>query len=259
MMSPAVLTLLILSTQDVPHPAEPAPSEWTAEEKADPVGAARHRIEQRETAGSLDRAAVLLDWRKGHGPESAEVLALLSQVHYRIGELPNPGKAEDRRRLRLARENGLKEARDAIRLEPGRADAHYWLGCLLLQTADVEQSYSRLKEALPEFREAQRLDPKVDEGGPARMLGRIYQETPGWPLLGSRAEAIRWFTKSLEAAPEAIQTHLWLGQTCAKDGQVQRARAELEKVTAARPRPGHEKELAESKQEAEAVLKTLPP
>ena len=251
-MSSLFLTLLLLSTQDVPV-------ELTTEEKVDPVAAARQRIEQRETSGSLDRAVVLLHWRKEHGPESAEVQVLLAEAHYRIGELPSAGKAEDQRRQRLARESGMKEAREAIRLEPGRADAHHWLGCLLLQTADAEQSYSRLKEALPEFREAQRLDPKVDEGGPARMLGRIYQETPGWPLLGSRSEAIRWFTKSLEAAPEAFQTHLWLGQTCAKDGQLQRARSELEKVTAARPRPGHEKALAESKQEAEALLKTLPP
>lgn len=254
-MSPALLSLLLLTTQDVP---KPAPVELTAEEKVDPVAAARQRLELRETSGNLDRAVILLDWRKEHGPESAEVFALLAEAHYRIGELPSPGKAEDRHRLQLARENGLKEAREALRLEPGRADARYWLGCLLLQTADAEQSYSRLKEALAEFREAQRLDPKFDEGGPARMLGRIYQETPGWPLLGSRAEAIRWYTKSLEAAPETSQTHLWLGQTCARDGQVQRARAELEKVTAASARPGHEKALAESKQEAEAVLKTLP-
>jgi lipopolysaccharide biosynthesis regulator YciM len=90
------------------------------------------------------------------------------------------------------------------------------------------------------------------------MLGRIYQETPGWPFLGSRTKAIQWYTKSLEAAPETLRTHLWLGQTYAQDGQMDRARLELEKVSAAKPRAGHEKETVESRQEADALLKTLP-
>jgi tetratricopeptide (TPR) repeat protein len=243
--------------QDAPKTPESAAVELTSQEKADPITAARQLIDQRENPGRLTRAALLLEWRKDHGSEAAEVHALLGEAHSRMVEMLNPEKAVDRRRMRVERESGLRDARDAVRLAPNQAEGHYWLGWLLLQTADAEQSYSRLKEAVSELLQAQQLDPKVDEGGPARMLGRIYQETPGWPLLGSRTKAIRWYTKSLEAAPEALRTHLWLGQTYAQDGQSERARLELEKVSAAKPRTGHEKETMESRQEAETLLKTL--
>ncbi|MBV8879795.1 MAG: tetratricopeptide repeat protein [Planctomycetaceae bacterium] len=242
------LLLVGLVPQDLPTP----------EERADPVGAARQRIDQRETPGNMARAIDLLEWRKGQGPESVDVHLLLAEAYYRTVDSLDSSKAEDRRRMTPAREHGLQEARDALRLAPDRADGHYWLGCLLLQTADAEQSYSRLKEAIPELRRAQRLDPRVDEGGPARMLGRIYQETPGWPLLGSTTEAIRWYGRSLEAAPDNLQTHLWLGQTYAADRRVASARQELEKVVSAQAKPGHEKETQGLRREAETLLKTLP-
>ncbi|HLY75190.1 MAG TPA: hypothetical protein VKU80_13805 [Planctomycetota bacterium] len=245
--------------QEAPPPSPPRPSEWTAEEKADPVAAARHQIEQRETPGNLARAIALLQWRKERGPEAAEVEALLAEAHYRTLDGLNPTKKEDQIRRKLECETGLKEAREAVRLAPAQPEGHYWLGCLLLESADIEQSYSRLKQAIPELREGQRLGPKFDEGGPARMLGRVYQETPGWPFLGSRSEAIRWYAKSLEAAPEALRTHLWLGQTYAADHQTDRARQELEKVISAKARPGREVETREVREEAETLLKSLPP
>ncbi|HVR85233.1 MAG TPA: hypothetical protein VMU54_13030 [Planctomycetota bacterium] len=244
--------------QEIPKTPESAASDLTSQEKSDPIPAARQLIVQRENPGRLARAVTLLEWRKEHGSETAEVHSLLAEAHSRTVETLNPEKAEDRRRMRQEREGGLREAREAIRLSPNQAEGHYWLGWLLLQTADAEQSYSRLKEAVSELLQAQQGDPKVDEGGPARMLGRIYQETPGWPLLGSRTKAIRWYTKSLEAAPEALRTHLWLGQTYAQDGQIERARLELEKVSSAKPRAGREKETLESRQEADTLLKTLP-
>jgi tetratricopeptide (TPR) repeat protein len=244
--------------QDAQKPSEPGGAELTSQEKSDPITTARQLIEHRENPGRLARAVMLLEWRKDHGPETAEVHALLAESHSRMVETLNPEKAEDRRRMRQERESGLREARDAIRLAPNQAEGHYWLGWLLLQTADAEQSYGRLKDAISELLQAQQSDPKVDEGGPARMLGRIYQETPGWPFLGSRTKAIRWYTKSLEAAPETLRTHLWLGQTYAQDGQKELARLELEKVSGAKPRAGHEKETLESQQEADSLLKTLP-
>jgi len=265
MSNPLVLVIALLGPwaalrhpQDTPPPSPPRTSELTPEEKADPLAVARHEIEQRETPGSLARAIALLQWRKEHGPEAVEVHALLAEAHYRALDSLSPTKKEDQPRHKLECDSGLKEAREAVRLAPEQPEGHYWLGCLLLEEADVEQSYSRLKQAIPELREGQRLGPKLDDGGPARMLGRIYQETPGWPFLGSRSEAIRWYTKSLEAAPEALRTHLWLGQTYVADGKTDRARQELEKVIAAKGRPGHEIETREARREAEILLKSLP-
>jgi tetratricopeptide (TPR) repeat protein len=265
MIEPRLFAVALFGACAVPQAPQDSPKsqaftgiELTADEKADPIAVARQRIEQRETPGSLERAIAILQWRSEHGPETAEVHALLAEAHSRMVETFSLKKTEDRARHQAHRESGLKEARDTIGLASDQAVGHYWLGCLFLQMADAEQSYSRLKEGLKAFLRAQELSPKIDDGGPARMLGRIYQETPGWPFLGSKREAIKWYLKSLEAAPDAPLTHLWLGQTYVQNDQNDLARAELEKVTGAKPRRGHEKEAQESRQEAEELLKKIP-
>ena len=100
--------------------------------------------------------------------------------------------------------------------------------------------------------------PTTDDGGPARMLGRVYQETPGGLLLGSKPEAIKWYKKSIEVAPNAVSTRLWLGETYVAAGQPGLARPELKRVAEIKPRGGHEKEESDYRQKAEALIKKLP-
>ena len=119
-------------------------------------------------------------------------------------------------------------------------------------------AYGRLKEALPHLELAQNQAPATDNGGPARMLGRVYQETPGGLLLGSKPEAIKWYKKSLEVSPDAISTHLWLGEAYLADNQPALARAELERASAIKPRGGREKEEGEYRKKAGELLRKLP-
>jgi tetratricopeptide (TPR) repeat protein len=145
-----------------------------------------------------------------------------------------------------------------VRLAPDDGVAQFWLGCLLLHAADAERSYGRLKESLPHLELAEKLAPATDDGGPARMLGRVYQETPGGFLLGSKPEAIKWYKKSLEVAPDALSTHLWLGETYIASSKSDLARPELERVVATKARGGHEKEEGLYRQQAEALIQKLP-
>lgn len=121
---------------------------------------------------------------------------------------------------------GRLHAQEALRLDPDSGEARYWNGALLLHAADAERSYARLKEALAELLAARRLAPRTDSGGPDRMIGRIFQETPGFPFLGSRSKAIDHYLKSLEIAPRFALTRLWLAETYLADGQPGKAREE---------------------------------
>src|SRR5579864_5662204 len=122
--------MALRAPQDASKPPETAAVELSSQEKSDPLTAARHLIEQREIPGHLDRAELVLEWRKDHGSESSEVHALLAEAHSRMVEALNPEKAEDRRRLKPEREKGLREAREAVRLAPSQSEGHYWLGWL---------------------------------------------------------------------------------------------------------------------------------
>jgi tetratricopeptide (TPR) repeat protein len=134
----------------------------------------------------------------------------------------------------------------------------YWRAAILLHHAEAEQSYKRVQEAHGLLHKAAAAAPGLDSGGPARLLARVYQETPGFPFLGSKPRALEWYGKSLQAAPDFIQTHLWLGETHLQMKQVDKARYSLDKAATLPLRKGHEVEDGAFRASAQALLKTLP-
>jgi len=190
-------------------------------------------------------------------PDPVDVNVRLAAAHSRILETLDASKKGERDAHRRHREAGKVFAREALRLDPNRGDVRYWYGALLLHTADAEQSYGRLKEALKEMIAAEKLDPRHDHAGPDRMLGRIYQETPGWPFLGSKSKAIEYYKKSLDLDPGFGLTHLWLAETYRADGQAEAARKEADRAAKEKPRPGHEKEDGDVIRQAQELLKKI--
>jgi tetratricopeptide (TPR) repeat protein len=261
---PALLIMGACSTtsseQDL-APSGPTPTNVTlskAEVQGDPLPAARKLIDRRETPGTLDHAIALLEAQLTKRPQSAELLVMLAEAHSRCLETLDVKKQADLAPHEQHRTRGRARAQEALRLAPNHGVAQYWLGCLLLHAAEAERSYGRLKEALPHLELAQKQAPETDDGGPARMLGRVYQETPGGLLLGSKPLAIKWYRRSLEVAPNAISTHLWLGETYVAASQPALARPELKRAVAIKPRVGHEKEEGDYRLKAEALIKKLP-
>ncbi len=206
------------------------------------IDAARGLLARRGEPGALERAVALLHHHRLAGRGSPAADALLGEAHARIADGLDPASPAEGPRCRRHAEAGLARADAAVAASPGDGAAHYWRGRLLLLAADVERSYGRLAQALEALAEADRLAPRVDEAGPARYLGRIHQETPGWPMLGSKEKAIAHYERALQLAPESLQARLWLGDTLAAAGQPEKARAEWERVVSAPARTGRERE-----------------
>jgi tetratricopeptide (TPR) repeat protein len=181
----------------------------------------------------------------------------MAEAHARIVDALDLTDPDDVMRHRRHREAGMAAARDAMRLAPDAGAPHYWLGRLHLLAADAERSYNRLKRAIPELEEAHRLSPDCDGAGPARYLGRIYQETPGWPMLGSTPTAIAWYEKAVARAPDEPWNHLWLGEALLAARQTEKARAAWERVLALPIRPGREEEDSGLQEQAWEGLETL--
>lgn len=235
-----------------------------AERKLDDDGAlasGRDLLHRRETPGALEHVVALLhEHRAAHHEvsiRSAELAALLAEAHARLADTLNLGRQENKERHRQHREAGIVCTEEAIRLDPQNGPAHYWRGRLLLCAAEAEQSYSRLKQAVEALEAAEHLDPGCDEAGPLRYLGRIYQKTPSWPMLGSTQKAIAHYERAAAIAPNNLQIRLWLGETYATHMQPEKGRAEWERVIAAPFRPGHEKEDGALKAQALVNLAAL--
>jgi tetratricopeptide (TPR) repeat protein len=215
-------------------------------------------IDGRETAGALGHAARLLRRTLDHYSDSVELWTLLAEAHARLADGSDLKTASGRRDHETHRTAAAQSAQEALRIDPDHGPARYWLGFTYLVMADGEQSYPRLRQALAELKKADTRSPTVDSGGPSRMIGRIYQETPGFPLLGSKTQAAKFYRRALELAPESAQAHLWLGETYLALKKPDLARPELEAAQSAQERPGHEKEDSSIRSQAEHLLDELP-
>jgi len=243
---PAVLLLLMQAT---PEEAPKTPSE--ALKKAEPL------IEARETPGNLEQAIALLSRHESDPDPSLPLLIDLARAQALLVDTYDLGKAGERQKHQEHRDAGKLAARRALAIDPQSGEAHYWLGLLLLYSADGEQSYSLLKQAVRELEIADKRSPALDDGGPARMLGRVYQQTPGWPLLGSTSKSIEYLERASKEAPDNLRNRLWLGLSYEAAGKIKRAKAQLEGVIESKMHPGREHEEEALKKEASEHLKGL--
>lgn len=237
---------------------EPAPGERTLSLAAAADAAAR-LIQARETDGSLERAIALLRAHWTRHSDSPAVNALLLEAHTRLADRLDPAKhKENADRAKRHRDAAAFHAGAALRSDPNCGPAHYWFGQLLLLLADVEQSYGRLKEALSHLEKAEASVPDIDCAGPARMIGRVYQETPGWPMMGDREKALGYYEKAVRRAPESFLNRLWMAEVCVRLKKVDEARRQIRAILDAAPRPDHVKEDRGTQDEARELEKKLP-
>ena len=101
---------------------------------------------------------------------------------------------------------GVDTCRHLIAHNPKSAAGHYYLAMNLGALAQAEApslaAYRLVHEVEREFKAAAELEVTYDNGGPARNLGELYFQAPGWPLsVGSKRKAKEWLDRSVAAAP----------------------------------------------------------
>jgi hypothetical protein len=107
---------------------------------------------------------------------------------------------------------GIAAARQSLARETNSAPAHYYLAIELGQLADTKRNlaaYKLVREMEREFKLADDLDEHFDYAGPARCLGLLYRDAPGWPLsVGSRHRAREWLERAVKLAPDYPENRL---------------------------------------------------
>ncbi len=136
----------------------------------------------------------------------------------------------DVERVVIARQ-GIAACRQLIAREPESAPAHYYLAMDLGQLARTETlgALRTVREIEREFKTAAGLDAQFDFAGPARGLGLLYRDAPGWPVsIGSRHKARQWLERAAELAPHYPENHLNLVESCLQWHDQTSANRELE-------------------------------
>lgn len=135
----------------------------------------------------------------------------------------------DTQRAQVAR-SGIAVCQQLLALASNSVPGHYYLAINLGQLAKAEapsfSAYRRVHEVEREFLAAAKLDAQFDHAGPARSLGLLYFEAPGWPWsVGSKSRAREWLERAAQLAPDYPANPLSLAEAQLK----WRERAEAEK------------------------------
>lgn len=113
-----------------------------------------------------------------------------------------------------------KEVAAAIKSMPGAADVFFWDAVNWGEWALVYGKLAAVREGAAdrirrEAAIAYLADPSIDGGGPARVLGRLHDQTPHVPFLtgwASSHEAVRFLRESLKLAPTNKLTKFFLAE-----------------------------------------------
>ena len=106
---------------------------------------------------------------------------------------------------------GIAACRQLLAQQPKSAPGHYYLGMNLGQLARTEilGALKLVRQMESEFKTADNLDAHFDYAGPARCLGLLYRDAPGWPTsIGSRHKAREWLERAIQLAPDYPENRL---------------------------------------------------
>ena len=130
---------------------------------------------------------------------------------------------------------GIAACRQGITRDPKSAAAHYYLAMNLGQLARTEflGALKLVKEMEREFKTAGELDARVDYAGPARCLGLLYRDAPGWPAsIGSTRKARACSEQAVKLVPNYPGNHLNLIESYLQWKETAAAKWELQVLDA---------------------------
>jgi tetratricopeptide (TPR) repeat protein len=151
----------------------------------------------------------------------------LSRILYYIGE-----HTEKKKEKKSIFAQGVYYAEKAINLESEKPDGHYWHGVnngKYGETRGVLKSLFLVKPIKQAMNKVIEIDRSYEEGGPDRVLGRVYFKLPGFAG-GSKEKSLEHLLKSKEYGPEDAVTRLYLAETYLELDEVDKAKEELDYV-----------------------------
>ena len=141
------------------------------------------------------------------------------------------------------------EAARALAGDPDAAPAFFWAAVSWGEWALARGKLAAAKTgAAARIRDDSRvviaLDPRFEEGGGYRILGRLHDQAPRVPFLTgwvSRSDALRWLREAVRVAPRNLVNRHFLAEALAKGNAAERQEAiAIERgVVEDQPSPDH--------------------
>lgn len=157
-----------------------------------------------------------------------------------------------------------KAVADAARNVPGAADVFFWDAVNWGEWAVAYGKMAAVREGAAdrirrEATIAMLIDPKLDGGGPARVLGRLHDQTPHVPFItgwASNREAVRFLNDSVKTDPSNKITRVFLAEAMVDNdsGSKRQAIEVLRQVVNSPNDPRYEVESVTAQNDARTLL-----
>ena len=158
-----------------------------------------------------------------------------------------------------------KQVADAARSIPGAAELFFWDSANWGEWALAYGKMAAVREGAAdrirrEATIAMMIDPKIDGGGPARVLGRLHDQTPHVPFItgwASNREAVKFLNEALKTDPSNKLTKLFLAEAMVDNNSDTKpqAIAMLKDVVSSAGDPAWEVENAAAQEDAKSLLR----
>ncbi len=180
---------------------------------------------------------------------------LLAEIYYWMGETAD---AEDKL---FYYEKGVEWGEQGVEAEKDSLEANFWLAVNygsygnekgIMKSLSLISPIKNLAEKVIE------LDESYFYGGAWRVLGRLYNKAPGFPIsIGDNKKALECLEKALEFGPKFYLNHLFIAELYISTRKKDEAREHLEWILEAELNQNHEIEDEIYKREAEKLLENL--
>lgn len=182
-----------------------------------------------------------------------EVYWRIARILYYIGD-----HTESKKDKKTIFSQGIYYAKKAVELETEKPDGHYWLGVnygVYGEAKGVLKSLSLVKPIKKAMNKVIELNRNYEDGGPDRVLGRVYFKLPGFAG-GSKKKSLEHLVKSKELGPNDALTRIYLADTYLALKERDKAREELEYVLNMESDQRWISGIEESKEEAKRMLQS---
>jgi len=213
------------------------------------------KLREEKTSNLKDAEALLVKLVK-KDPSCDWAFGLLAQICYWRGEVAGP--KDDKRGIY---EQGIEYGEKGIEANEDSLESNFWLAVNYGSFGKEEGMLYAMRLIDPiekHTRKALEIDESYFYGAPLRVLGRLYNQLPGWPLSrGDNKKALDFMLKALKHGPTFYLNHIYIADIYSGLKKKDKAREHLEWVIKAPLALHHEKEDARDKEVAKEMLKSL--
>jgi len=206
---------------------------------------------QRDNLLQLRQAIALLEQAHITDPDNYDAAWKLSKFDYYLAT-----HSTDKSEREKAFRDGIAAGKDAVQLQNGKPDGHFWLGANYGGTAQssILAGLASVDDIRSEMETVIKLDQGYQNGSAFMVLGLVYLNAPGI-VGGDPGKAVTEMEKGLPFGDGNAFLHLHLAEAYLKVGRKADARRQLEGIINLTPDKDY---LPEYNEAVSAAQKLLP-